>query len=232
MRFTDLNILESKHQPVTGLLILAVFMIFILFFGCSNRKEGTLGYVNGEVILVKDFTEFYHSRPRVADWSSKEGKLEPTQVLNALVDKILMEQRAKEIGLDKYNWEVIKYKTYLHLGGVLFTHIPMNPVNKPIGGTRVMDTAIKDHSASVVFGHTHALAYQAGSRFGESSLIQALNVGWYGTEVPDYAKGSGLSKSWWSGVVMLEHTSDGGFSFQTKSIQELEEDYHERHSYL
>ena len=101
MRWTDLNVLESKHQPVTGLLILAVFMIFILFFGCSNRKEGTLGYVNGEVILVKDFTEFYHSRPRVADWSSKEGKLDPTQVLNALVDKILMEQRAKEIGLDK-----------------------------------------------------------------------------------------------------------------------------------
>jgi peptidyl-prolyl cis-trans isomerase C len=100
MRWTELNIFESKHQPLSGLLILAVFMMLILFFGCSRRKEGTLGYVNGEDISVKDFTEFYHSRPRVADWSSKEGKLDPTHVLNALIDKILMEQRAKEIGLD------------------------------------------------------------------------------------------------------------------------------------
>jgi peptidyl-prolyl cis-trans isomerase C len=91
---------KKTLQHIYNLFIYTTLIAFSLFPGCTNKKNGILAYVNGEEILTKDFIEFYNTRPRIAGWSSKEGKLDPNHVLNALVEKTLMAQKAKSMGLD------------------------------------------------------------------------------------------------------------------------------------
>jgi len=81
-------------------LHLCAIAAILIGAGCRTRmKEGTLARVNGEEISAQEFMEFYNSRPRVADWTSQGGALDPESVLDALVEKILMEQEARRMGL-------------------------------------------------------------------------------------------------------------------------------------
>ncbi len=101
---------HNKSNPFISTVIYTALIAVSLCFGCSNRNNKILAHVNGEEILATDFIEFYKTRPRVAGWSSKEGKLDPNQVFNGLVEKILMAQRAKDMGLDRS----IDYKEQLN----------------------------------------------------------------------------------------------------------------------
>ncbi|MGA1842822.1 MAG: peptidyl-prolyl cis-trans isomerase [bacterium] len=84
----------------TYIVIFVSLLALNLFQGCSNKKNKVLAKVNGEEILASDFIEFYNTRPRIAGWSSKEGRLDHEEVLNGLVEKFLMAQKAKSMGLD------------------------------------------------------------------------------------------------------------------------------------
>ena len=134
----------------------------------------------------------------------------------------------EEIGAHEYGWKVVGYRDYYRVGGVMFTHVPMNGVNKPISGNRVVDVALQTHQNSIVFGHTHQLRFGTDVRHGypDHQVIYGLNCGWFGEEIPDYAKGSLGSKGWWSGIVLLNHLDcDGKFDFMTKSFKEMCDEY-------
>jgi len=91
---------KKLNKHICDLCGMLMLLIISLSLGCRPKKTGILAEVNGEEILKTDFVEFYNSRPRIADWSSREGILDPDQVLDALIDKVLMEQKAKDMGLD------------------------------------------------------------------------------------------------------------------------------------
>ncbi|MGA1795303.1 MAG: peptidyl-prolyl cis-trans isomerase [bacterium] len=94
--------IRMKNNLVTITLwwCLGAMAAVIIAGGCRTRmKKGTLATVNGEEISAHEFVEFYNSRPRVADWTSQGGALDPESVLDALVEKILMEQEARRMGL-------------------------------------------------------------------------------------------------------------------------------------
>jgi predicted phosphodiesterase len=129
-------------------------------------------------------------------------------------------------GFKKFGWEKVDYRKYAHIEGVCFTHVPMNGVNQPISGVRMMQIAAKDHETSVVFGHSHRLAIETNIRHGENSQqIMALNVGCFFEGMPEYADGSLKSKDWWRGVVTLEHYGENKFDVRTYNLERLLEEY-------
>jgi len=131
-----------------------------------------------------------------------------------------------EIGLNKYGWQLVPYRHYAYINGIGFTHVPMDGSNNPMRGMRYMQTAARDHVNSVVFGHTHRLAFETYARHGEEDRqTLALNVGWYGHNIPNYAKGSQGSKNWWSGLVMLNSYGNGRFDYQTYSLNYILRNY-------
>jgi peptidyl-prolyl cis-trans isomerase C len=91
---------KKTQQYIYILFIYTALLVLILFLGCSNKSKKVLAHVNGEEILATDFIDFYNTRPRIAGWSSKGGKLDPAEVLNGLMEKVLMAQKAKSMGLD------------------------------------------------------------------------------------------------------------------------------------
>ncbi len=98
---TVFSFLKIKQKLVNVIYLLPLLAI-CLNPGCKNRsKKDILALVNGEEILCEDFLDFYNSRPRVAAWTSQEGRLDPEQVLDALIDKTIISQRAKEKKFDR-----------------------------------------------------------------------------------------------------------------------------------
>ncbi|MGA1843394.1 MAG: peptidyl-prolyl cis-trans isomerase [bacterium] len=92
--------MKNDRGTLTLWCCLCAIAAVIIAAGCRTRmKKETLATVNGEEISAQEFMEFYNSRPRVADWTSQGGTLDPESVLDALVEKILMEQEARKMGL-------------------------------------------------------------------------------------------------------------------------------------
>jgi predicted MPP superfamily phosphohydrolase len=99
-----------------------------------------------------------------------------------------------------YGWEVIRYREYLTLHGVDFTHVPMNGLNKALGGKRCCVNVATQSNADICFGHTHSYAYweehKLGPYPGRSTV--AINGGCFMPDgyVADYAKG-GQKRAWY-----------------------------------
>ena len=128
----------------------------------------------------------------------------------------------RAIGLtdSRYPLTVVRYKEYVTIGDIGFTHIPITNNNSvSIGGKNVLAKALDLHHHSVVFGHTHRLGYSSDTRHGSPRLLQALNVGCYIDVVPEYARGSLMN--WWAGLVMIHQYENGPFDFETFSMNVL-----------
>jgi len=130
----------------------------------------------------------------------------------------------EQIGLYDYDpWNIIKFREYYGMTDIQFTHIPMNSINRPISGVRVVQTALAMHDDSVVFGHTHNLEYASNTRLwvDKGRRIFALNCGWFGEDIPEYAVGSYGSSNWWSGLVVLERSGLNMYDINTYSMEKL-----------
>jgi len=125
--------------------------------------------------------------------------------------------------LKERGFKFIPYRSYHYINEVGFTHIPMNKMNKPAGGMRVMTTSLQMHAHSVVFGHTHELKIDGEHRHGAKHFNQALNVGCFFEHVDDYALGS--KTDYWRGVIMLDMYSPNRFDYNTMSLGRLAKEY-------
>ncbi|MGA1871070.1 MAG: peptidylprolyl isomerase [bacterium] len=86
--------------------LILLFLVIPNFFGCTQKKDPDttdappknnpqiILKLNGEPIPTSEFIDFFHSRPRIAHWNSSEGELDPNEVLQGFIDKILMIQDA------------------------------------------------------------------------------------------------------------------------------------------
>lgn len=133
------------------------------------------------------------------------------------------------IGIYEHGGIYCGYRDYIYRDGIAFTHVPMNGNNQPISNTTpgtLLTAALKDHDTSVVFGHTHRLAYATDTRNAEKEeQITALMAGCFFEGTPEYAKGSKNAKDWWRGIVVLHHNYPGSFDIETISLEKLVDAY-------
>lgn len=102
------------------------------------------------------------------------------------------------------NWAITPYRGYLDIEGVDFTHIPMNGMNKPMGGARCAVQVAAKSVKDCCFGHTHTYGYWDESKLGPNRSTIAINGGCFMPDkyVPKYAQGS--AKGYWYGCHILE----------------------------
>jgi len=121
------------------------------------------------------------------------------------------------------DWTWVPYRSDYMVNGVAYTHVPMNEVNKAIGGKNAIRKALEIYSCSVIFGHTHEYGVGCVHRHRSPHLQQALNVGCFFEHTDDYAVGS--VTSYWRGVVIVDHYSPNRFDYETVSFGRLKQEY-------
>jgi len=122
-------------------------------------------------------------------------------------------------------WEIVPYREYADVEGILMTHAPMNGMNKPVGGRHSLKNNIRNHNASLCYGHSHAFGVESDGFFGSDSRNVAVNCGCFfdiKESIPAYAQGSALVSNWWAGIVLLKHWGDDGdFDVESISLERL-----------
>lgn len=82
-----------------------------------------------------------------------------------------------DLKLEKRNIEVVPYKKFIELEGVLFTHAPLNAAGLAISGKACVHKAAEITSKSMVFFHTHQTQEYSCLRHGDNDLIQIYTAG-------------------------------------------------------
>lgn len=134
-------------------------------------------------------------------------------------------QAAYEEIQTRYGWQQYAFREYLDIGGVDFTHIPMNGMNKALGGKRCAVNVAAQSIKDVCFGHTHNYSYWEEAKLGPNRSTIAINGGCFMPDgyIPAYARGG--QKSPWYGLHVL-NISGGRIDRHTPvTIRELRDRY-------
>ena len=127
---------------------------------------------------------------------------------------------AKDLALEDSGFtDIIPYRGFIELEGVLFTHAVMNAANLAIGGKTALSTIASAVSKSVVIGHLHRFETVNHYRHGADDIIQIVSSGCFFDGVEDYADG-GLN-AYWRGVLLLSHYKLGRFDIESISTDRL-----------
>ena len=129
-----------------------------------------------------------------------------------------------EEALTENGWKFYPYKEKLDIGGVIFTHAPMNQASNPIGGETVTMRTAKNANQDMVFGHIHTYGYFKADKVC-GGYTQAICGG---TAIPagyiaDYCKGASKVQS--HGVVELTIRNGRIYSHQFIQMDTLKERY-------
>jgi hypothetical protein len=69
-----------------------------------------------------------------------------------------------------------EFGAYLDIGGVLFTHIPINGYGKPMGGMYTAQSVGRQSTQDVVFGHSHRASVSTAPKVANQS-VRIFEVG-------------------------------------------------------
>ena len=95
------------------------------------------------------------------------------------------------------------YGAFKIIGGVSFTHCPLNIMGKEYGGKNCEIQIANDATNDIVFGHTHKYRDWKAPKIGDKNYVRIVNVGCAlpFNHVEEYAK---LNLTGWSwGIVEL-----------------------------
>lgn len=146
------------------------------------------------------------------EWSYKYLEMYPQ--LQGHID-ILEDLKLRRRGITN----VVPYKKYSEINGVLFTHAPMNAANQPIGGKFAAQKASDITAKSMVFGHTHSVQQYSCQRHGDDNVVQIYVAGAYFDHIDDYAEGSTMSHNFC--VSVLTHWAYGRFDVEQISKERM-----------
>lgn len=134
----------------------------------------------------------------------------------------MMQHAYEEIHKD---WAITPYKGYLDIGGVDFTHIPMNGMNKPMGGARCAVQVASKSVRDCCFGHVHTYGYWEESKLGPNRSTIAICGGSFMPDkyVPKYAQGS--AKGYWYGCHVIEISGGRIIGHTPVTMRELKARY-------
>jgi hypothetical protein len=111
--------------------------------------------------------------------------------------------------LAERGFQIIGYKEYLELEGVLFTHIPMKG-GQPVGGQYALQRAFEITPKALVFAHLHRYEFLHGRRLKEDK-IPILCAGCFFDEEYEEDFLKGCPNPYWRGVVLLDIYKTGQF---------------------
>lgn len=129
----------------------------------------------------------------------------------------------KDLKLQNRNIEFVPYKKYVEIDNILFTHVPINAAQQPVGGKYALHRALELTAKSIVFAHTHKWEQTAIHRHAGGNLIQALTCGCYFEETPVYAED--CIHSYWKGVSILTTNGKGNFDAEQISLDRIYSTY-------
>lgn len=128
--------------------------------------------------------------------------------------------------LEKYNWQVTRFKDYLNISGVEFTHVPINAMGKELGGKTAAMRIATDSVADIVYGHTHNRHDASAPKLGPNNRhTRAYNGGCFmpNNARMDYAKAS--QNHWEYGLTMITIFEGRIEATEWVSMAQLERDY-------
>jgi len=79
--------------------------------------------------------------------------------------------------LDSAGWSWGRFGEFFFLGGVGFTHAPLNRLGKPYGGKNSEQTIANDACFDIVSGHSHIGRQWRAPKIGPSQHVTVLNLG-------------------------------------------------------
>jgi hypothetical protein len=123
------------------------------------------------------------------------------------------------------NWKISTYGEFKYIGGVGFTHCPLNIMGKEYGGKNCEVQIANDATNDIVFGHTHKYRDWKAPKIGDKNYVRIVNVGCAlpFNHVEDYAK---LNLTGWSwGIVELGIWENHIQESQFISMDRLEKQY-------
>jgi hypothetical protein len=129
----------------------------------------------------------------------------------------------EDLELEKFCNQIVPYKKYIEIEGIIFSHVPMNGGNIPVSGKHAIFRAQDQCSKSQVFAHTHRWEHISNQRHGDDDIIQTLSVGYFDYEKEEYCEDAPLG--WWAGITMLTHWKPGRFDCAQISLARLMEMY-------
>lgn len=172
----------------------------------STFDEGLAGYAARKHVTLGNHEE------RI--WKFENQNPEAYGVMSAEFTRIL----------EVHGWTWTRYGQWHFLGGVGFTHAPLNKLSRPYGG-KTLSPIANDAVFDVVFGHTHNRNSISVPKLGPHQHVTVLNVGCSLPQghIEDYASVS--LTGWWWGVHVL--TIKGGqiTDIEAVSMRTLQERY-------
>jgi hypothetical protein len=125
----------------------------------------------------------------------------------------------------RYRFKTHDFGKFLNIGGVLFTHVPLNNMGRPYGGKHSENTLAADSARSLVWGHDHRFRFKSFYRIGDApDKIQLCNLGTcmpFGV-VEDYNVGT---TGWTYGAVDLSIQAGQIISARFHDLRELKDRY-------
>mgnify|MGYP001188702789 CR=1 FL=1 len=122
-------------------------------------------------------------------------------------------------------WKFSPYGAFKIIGGVSFTHCPLNIMGKEYGGKNCEVQVANDATNDIVFGHTHKFRDGKQAKRGDKNSVRIINVGCalpFG-HIEEYAK---LNMTGWSwGIVELGIWDNHIQESQFISMDRLEKQY-------
>ena len=125
----------------------------------------------------------------------------------------------------RFNFKTKRFKEWLYINGVGFTHAPINWIGKEYSGKQPDHNIANETTHSVVWSHTHKTAFVNRPKVGVGNAIQVYNTG---SAMPmGYIKRyAGLSTTGWTYGVTELTLRDGQIeSYRRRSMLELAERY-------
>lgn len=123
----------------------------------------------------------------------------------------------------RYGFTHKKYREWLFLEGVGFTHVPTNMAGKEYGGKTAENLVMNETTFSVVWSHIHRQHFARRAKIGIGNGIQSFNTGTFMPMglIKQYA---GLAQTGWTYGIHELTLRDGQIeSARTWSVKELEE---------
>lgn len=135
-----------------------------------------------------------------------------------------MMQEEYEAVLRRYGWRWHPFGKMLDIGGVWFTHVPLNVMGRPMGGLAAAATIGRQSTQDIVFGHTHRAAVGSTPKVGERG-VRAFEIGCALPPGHRQAYAKHTQGAWWHGVVLLTIRDGGVAGWQFVPMEDLQRRY-------
>jgi hypothetical protein len=131
------------------------------------------------------------------------------------------------MGYDQYWDEIHRYKDWVTVDGIDYTHIPHNVMGRPMGGVNLCRTVALQSQRHSIFGHSHSMNVANAPLLGSTNASRmALSGPAFMSEghIEPYARGN--QTGWIYGLLRVYPQANGRpFGFDYVSMSQLEEMY-------